>query len=86
MLGCWVPSSGWWYKPDYIINDININSAIASPAHNELVTLSGKNSSVTVSGYSYSGAHAVAAVMTPAWALQETRCCCCMLSVVGVTV
>ena len=22
-------AEGWWYKPDYIINELNINSAIA---------------------------------------------------------
>ena len=24
-------AEGWWYKPDYIINELNINSAIANP-------------------------------------------------------
>lgn len=22
---------GWWYKPDFIINDLNLNSAITHP-------------------------------------------------------
>jgi len=26
---------GWWYKPEYLFNELNINSAIASPAHGE---------------------------------------------------
>lgn len=47
--------AGWWYKPDFIINDININSAITSPAHDETVTLTGHNSFFTVRGYAYSG-------------------------------
>ena len=25
---------GWWYKPEYIINHININSAMFEPRHN----------------------------------------------------
>ena len=28
-------TEGWWYKPDYIINNLNVNSAIWSPAHAE---------------------------------------------------
>jgi nitrate reductase (NAD(P)H) len=28
-------AEGWWYKPDYIINELNINSVISSPAQNE---------------------------------------------------
>lgn len=47
--------AGWWYKPDYIINDININSAITSPAHDETLSLTGRNAYFTVSGYAYSG-------------------------------
>lgn len=57
LLPCCYP--GWWYKPDYIINDININSVIASPAHEEVIALSGKNASITLAGYAYSGAHAL---------------------------
>ena len=26
---------GWWYKPEYLFNDLNINSAIASPAESD---------------------------------------------------
>ena len=32
-------AEGWWYKPDYIINELNINSAIASPYHGEEIDL-----------------------------------------------
>lgn len=28
---------GWWYKPEYILYDLNINSAISSPAHDERI-------------------------------------------------
>ena len=30
-------AEGWWYKPDFIINELNINSAIAFPGHQETV-------------------------------------------------
>lgn len=44
---------GWWYKEDFVINDLNINSAIAYPAHEEVVPLS--QSTYNVKGYAYSG-------------------------------
>lgn len=43
----------WWYNPSYIINDLNVNSAIAYPAHDEIVPSS--TTSYTVKGYAYSG-------------------------------
>ena len=49
--------AGWWYKPDFIINDININSAVTSPAHDEVITLAEGNSHVSIAGYAYSGAY-----------------------------
>ncbi len=49
-------AAGWWYKPDFIINDININSAVTSPAHDEVITLAEGNSHVSIAGYAYSGA------------------------------
>ena len=48
--------AGWWYKPDFIINDININSAITSPAHDEVVKLDSRNAYFNLCGYAYSGA------------------------------
>ncbi|KAL3914687.1 MAG: hypothetical protein SGILL_006003 [Bacillariaceae sp.] len=47
---------GWWYKPEYIFNELNINSAIASPLHNEELSIA-KNIDKTynVSGYAYTG-------------------------------
>jgi len=54
--------TGWWYKPDFIINELNINSAIARPWHDELVALSHNSGAgqradraYTVQGYAYSG-------------------------------
>ncbi|KAJ9531496.1 hypothetical protein QJQ45_015040 [Haematococcus lacustris] len=49
---------GWWYKPDFIINDLNINSAVAQPWHDEVLMLGGPNAaapSYTVKGYAYAG-------------------------------
>jgi len=45
--------AGWWYKPDFIINDININSAVTSPAHDEVITLAEGNSHVSIAGYAW---------------------------------
>eukprot|EP00547_Thalassionema_nitzschioides_P003977 CAMPEP_0194202222 /NCGR_PEP_ID=MMETSP0156-20130528/2296_1 /TAXON_ID=33649 /ORGANISM="Thalassionema nitzschioides, Strain L26-B" /LENGTH=867 /DNA_ID=CAMNT_0038927653 /DNA_START=77 /DNA_END=2680 /DNA_ORIENTATION=- len=46
----------WWYKPEYIFNELNINSAIAAPDHNESISIAnniGKEYDVT--GYAYTG-------------------------------
>ena len=48
-------AEGWWYKPDYIINELNINSAIASPGHLEVLPLKGKGQTYTIKGYCYNG-------------------------------
>lgn len=48
-------AEGWWYKPDFIINELNINSAIAYPGHLEVVPLTGKGQKYTVGGYAYTG-------------------------------
>ncbi|KAJ3345537.1 hypothetical protein HDU83_003955 [Entophlyctis luteolus] len=53
-------AEGWWYKPDYIINQLNINSAISSPAHNEVLKLKTFGSTLpktayTLKGYAYTG-------------------------------
>jgi len=47
---------GWWYKPEYIINHININSAIFEPRHNAFFPLGAfAYPTMKVSGYAYSG-------------------------------
>merc|ERR1719311_1829208 len=49
-------AEGWWYKPDFIINELNINSAIASPDHQELLPIrGGGEQKFKVQGYAYSG-------------------------------
>eukprot|EP00210_Caulerpa_lentillifera_P005019 g4793.t1 len=45
---------GWWFKPEYIINELNINSAVARPWHDELVSLK-ENKPYTLRGYAYTG-------------------------------
>ncbi|CAG8440928.1 15057_t:CDS:2 [Funneliformis caledonium] len=47
----------WWYVPDYIINEYNVNSAITSPAHDEHIPLSSfvSNAEYTLKGYAYTG-------------------------------
>ncbi len=46
---------GWWYKPEYLFNELNINSAIASPAHGEVVQLAAGASTYAMRGYAYTG-------------------------------
>ncbi|GLC36090.1 hypothetical protein PLESTB_001381700 [Pleodorina starrii] len=45
---------GWWYKPEFIINDLNINSAVARPWHDEVIRLDA-NKPYTMRGYAYAG-------------------------------
>jgi len=47
---------GWWYKQNYIFNQLNINSAIAKPAHEEMMKVpEDRFQMYTVSGYAYTG-------------------------------
>jgi len=48
-------AEGWWYKPDYIINELNINSAVAYPGHQEVLAVLGGNQTYTIKGYCYNG-------------------------------
>jgi nitrate reductase (NAD(P)H) len=52
-------NKGWWKDERYAIYDLNVNSAIAHPAHDERLPLSSSssaaNSSYTVRGYAYGG-------------------------------
>ncbi|CAJ1396652.1 unnamed protein product [Effrenium voratum] len=48
-------AEGWWYKPEYIINHMNINSAMFEPRHNSFVKLDAPPKTVKVSGYAYTG-------------------------------
>ncbi|KAF9455798.1 hypothetical protein BDZ94DRAFT_1276612 [Collybia nuda] len=45
----------WWYDPKYLISDLNVNSAIAYPAHDEVFSPTPGNDTYTVQGYAYAG-------------------------------
>jgi hypothetical protein len=49
--------AGWWYKPEYIINELNINSVITTPCHDEILPINSWTTQrpYTLKGYSYSG-------------------------------
>ncbi|CAN1752265.1 Nitrate reductase [NADH] [Linum perenne] len=48
---------GWWYKPEYIINELNINSVITTPSHEEVLPINSWTTQrpYTLKGYAYSG-------------------------------
>ena len=49
---------GWWFKPDFIINDLNINSALFTPDQGTVVPFqAGK--SLEVTGYAYSNGNKI---------------------------
>eukprot|EP00957_Ditylum_brightwellii_P137484 10482124-Ditylum_brightwellii.AAC.1 len=47
---------GWWYKQEYIINELSLNSLITQPSHGELLPIA-KNIANTyeIAGYAHSG-------------------------------
>jgi nitrate reductase (NAD(P)H) len=46
----------WWYKPEYIFNELNINSAIAKPNHNETLSIAKAiDKTYEMAGYAYTG-------------------------------
>ncbi|XP_022141344.1 nitrate reductase [NADH] [Momordica charantia] len=50
-------AEAWWYKPEYIINELNINSVITTPCHEEILPINSWTTQrpYTLRGYSYSG-------------------------------
>ena len=50
-------AEGWWYKPDYIFNELNINSVIGTPAHGEVLQVQRGAAAqpYTLRGYAYTG-------------------------------
>ncbi|KAL4308129.1 hypothetical protein GQ457_01G027850 [Hibiscus cannabinus] len=50
-------SEAWWYKPEYVINELNVNSVITSPSHDEILPINSwtTQSPYTLRGYAYSG-------------------------------
>nr|CAB3447063.1 unnamed protein product [Digitaria exilis] len=51
-------AEGWWYKPEYVINEMNINSVITTPANGDVLPINATTaeSSYTVKGFAFSGA------------------------------
>ena len=47
----------YWYKPEYIFSELNINSVIAKPNHNDVIPITGDISQKTyeMAGYAYTG-------------------------------
>ncbi|KAI3948289.1 hypothetical protein MKW92_004398 [Papaver armeniacum] len=51
-------SEAWWYKPEYIINELNTNSVIiTTPCHDEILPINAATTQrvYTLRGYAYSG-------------------------------
>mmetsp|Transcript_32947 Transcript_32947/g.33559 ORF Transcript_32947/g.33559 Transcript_32947/m.33559 type:complete len:960 (+) Transcript_32947:91-2970(+) len=55
-------AEGWWYRPEYICNDLNVNSAIARPDNDEVLTVTAADTAVKgfsrsyrLEGYAYAG-------------------------------
>ena len=49
-------TGGWWYKPEYIFNELNINSAMSRPDHNETMSIARNiDKTYEITGYAYTG-------------------------------
>ncbi|KAF5179908.1 Nitrate reductase [NADH] [Thalictrum thalictroides] len=50
-------AEAWWYKPEYIINELNINSVITTPNHEEILLINSGTAQrpYKIKGYAYSG-------------------------------
>ncbi|XBI75414.1 hypothetical protein VPH35_068784 [Triticum aestivum] len=48
-------SHAWWYKPEYIINELNTNSVITTPGHDEILPINAFTTqrAYTMKGYAY---------------------------------
>ena len=46
----------WWYRPEYIFNELNINSAMTKPDHRETLSIAQNiGKTYQVAGYAYTG-------------------------------
>lgn len=45
----------WWRDERYAIYDLNVNSAVAQPQHDEVLDLASHAPDYTIRGYAYSG-------------------------------
>ncbi|XP_078444502.1 nitrate reductase [NADH] 1-like [Wolffia australiana] len=50
-------ADGWWYKQEYMVNELNINSVITTPGHDEILPINSFTSqrTYTMRGYAYAG-------------------------------
>ncbi|PWA69928.1 nitrate reductase [Artemisia annua] len=50
-------SEGWWYKPESVIYQLNINSVITTPCHEEILPINARTieEPYTIRGFAYSG-------------------------------
>ncbi|XP_061339508.1 nitrate reductase [NADH] 2-like [Gastrolobium bilobum] len=50
-------AEAWWYKQEYIINELNINSVITTPCHEEILPINSWTTQrpYVLKGYAYSG-------------------------------
>lgn len=50
-------AQGWWFRPDYTINELNINSVITTPAQGDILPINPLTvqTPYTIRGYAYSG-------------------------------
>ncbi|KAI9250423.1 hypothetical protein BDA99DRAFT_522500 [Phascolomyces articulosus] len=48
-------AEGWWKKPQYTLYDLNINSVITTPSHNDYIQLQNLQDTFTARGYAYTG-------------------------------
>lgn len=47
---------GWWYKQEYIINELSLNSVLTRPAHGERVPIAKKiGDTLEIAGYAHAG-------------------------------
>lgn len=47
---------GWWYKQEYIINELSLNSVITKPNHNTTVSIAESvNTTIPIGGYAHAG-------------------------------
>ncbi|VAI41388.1 unnamed protein product [Triticum turgidum subsp. durum] len=49
-------AEAWWYRPEYIINELNTNSVITTPGHDEILPINAFTTqrAYTIKGYAYS--------------------------------
>ncbi|KAL6899679.1 hypothetical protein ACP4OV_006337 [Aristida adscensionis] len=50
-------AEAWWYKPEYVINELNVNSVITTPGHGDMLAINAitMGGTYTVKGFAYSG-------------------------------